>query len=239
VEEVEVGELLAAEANMIGLPVILAIDSAAPPRASPSSLVSTTPSKPTPSRNASGGVHRVLADHRVDDEQDLVGVDRVADVGGLRISSSSMPRRPAVSTMTTSCRVRLASSMEPAGDGDRVARSGADAALPGSGAKTGHAGPLTVDLQAGSRRWGAAGRHATSSGVLPWLLEPEREFAGQCGLAGALQAGEHDHRRRGLGESQSPGLATEDLDEFLVDDLDDLLGRVQRLGDLFALGRAP
>ena len=33
-----------AEANMTGLPVSDAIDSAAPPRASPSSLVSTTPS---------------------------------------------------------------------------------------------------------------------------------------------------------------------------------------------------
>ena len=32
------------EANMIGLPITRAIDSAAPPRASPSSLVSTTPS---------------------------------------------------------------------------------------------------------------------------------------------------------------------------------------------------
>ena len=32
------------DANMIGLPVSAAIDSAAPPRASPSSLVSTTPS---------------------------------------------------------------------------------------------------------------------------------------------------------------------------------------------------
>ena len=30
-----------------------------------------------------GGVDRVLADHRVDDEEDLVGADRVADVGGL------------------------------------------------------------------------------------------------------------------------------------------------------------
>ena len=30
-----------------------------------------------------GGGDRVLADHRVDDEDDLVGVDRVADVGGL------------------------------------------------------------------------------------------------------------------------------------------------------------
>lgn len=41
------------EANMIWRPVTCAIDRAAPPRASPSSLESTTPSKPTPSRKAS------------------------------------------------------------------------------------------------------------------------------------------------------------------------------------------
>ena len=41
------------DANMIGLPVTEAIDRAAPPRASPSSLERTTPSKPTPSRKAS------------------------------------------------------------------------------------------------------------------------------------------------------------------------------------------
>ena len=40
------------EANRIGRPVTEATDSAAPPRASPSSLDSTTPVKPTPSANA-------------------------------------------------------------------------------------------------------------------------------------------------------------------------------------------
>ena len=39
------------------------------------------------------GGHRVLADHRVDDEQDLVRLDGVADVEGLRPSSPR--RRPA------------------------------------------------------------------------------------------------------------------------------------------------
>ena len=38
--------------NITGLPVTDAIESAAPPLASPSILVSTIPSKPTPSRNA-------------------------------------------------------------------------------------------------------------------------------------------------------------------------------------------
>ena len=39
-----------------------------------------------------------------------------------------------------------------------------------------------------------------------------------------------------LANAQLPGLAAEDADELLVDDLDDLLGRVQRTGDLGALG---
>ena len=44
------------DANITGRPVTWRTDSAAPPRASPSSLASTTPSKPTPSRNASAVV---------------------------------------------------------------------------------------------------------------------------------------------------------------------------------------
>ena len=71
------------DANMIGWPVTSRTDSAAPPRASPSSLVSTTPVKPTPSCERLGGVHRVLPDHGVDDEQHLLRVDRGADVGSL------------------------------------------------------------------------------------------------------------------------------------------------------------
>jgi hypothetical protein len=58
-----------------------------------------------------GGLDRRLADHRVDDEQDLVGTDRRADVRGLRHELSSTARRPAVSTMTTSCCRAMAYSM--------------------------------------------------------------------------------------------------------------------------------
>ena len=71
---------------------------------------------------------------------------------------------------------------------------------------------------------------------MPLALEPARELAGQRRLAGALQAGEHDHRRRLLGEPQPAGLAAEDVDQLLVDDLDDLLGGVERARDLRALG---
>ncbi len=70
-------------------------------------------------------------------------------------------------------------------------------------------------------------------------LQPQRQLAGQRGLTRALQAGQHDHRRRHLGEAQPPRLAAEDLDQFLVNDLDDLLRRVERLGDLDAAGPFP
>jgi hypothetical protein len=67
-------------------------------------------------------------------------------------------------------------------------------------------------------------------------LEVLRELAGERGLAGALQAGQHDHGRGRLGEAQDAGLAAEDADELLVDDLDDLLGRVEGLADLAPAG---
>lgn len=53
------------------------------------------------------------------------------------------------------------------------------------------------------------------------------QFAGQCRLPGALQAGEHHDGRRGLRKRQLAGFAAEDAYQFLVDDLDDLLSRVE------------
>jgi hypothetical protein len=61
-----------------------------------------------------------------------------------------------------------------------------------------------------------------------------RELARERGLAGTLEASEHDDGRRGLRELQPALLAAEDLHELLVDDLHDLLGRVERLAHLIA-----
>ena len=71
------------EASLIGLPVTALTESAAPPRASPSSFVRTTPSKATRSWNASRDVDRLLAGHRVEDEQDVRRLRLVADRGEL------------------------------------------------------------------------------------------------------------------------------------------------------------
>ena len=110
--------------------------------------------------------------------------------------------------------------------------------LPGSGAKT--ATPArSPTICSWFDRVGAleVGGHEHRGVAL--VLQPQGQLAGQRRLAGPLEAGQHDHRRRVLGEPQPPGLAAEDRDELLVDDLDDLLGRVQRPADLGAAAPAP
>jgi hypothetical protein len=112
-----------------------------------------------------------------------------------------------VSTTTTSCIVRRACSID-----SRATWTGSPTPLPGCGVKT-------------------------STPGVALALEPAAELSGQCRLTGALETGQHDDRRRGLGHPDAAGLPAEDADELLVDDLDDLLRRVQRTGHLGA-GRA-
>ncbi|CAM5605185.1 hypothetical protein SHIRM173S_02767 [Streptomyces hirsutus] len=117
------------DANMIGLPVTEAIDRAAPPRASPSSLESTTPSKPTPSRKASAVLTASWPIIASTTKRISSGETASLMSAACRISSWSMPRRPAVSTMTMSWTLDLANSME-----SLATLTGSPTPLPGSGA---------------------------------------------------------------------------------------------------------
>ncbi len=215
---------------MTGLPVIDAIDSAAPPRASPSSLVSTTPSYPTPSRNACAVATASWPIIASTTNSTSSGTTASRMSAACCISSASTPSRPAVSTMTTSCRVRRASSRPTLRDRHRVAD-----AVAGLGCEDGDPGALTVDLELVDRVGPLqVGRDEQRADAL--LLEPQRELGRERRLAGTLEAGQHDHGRRGLREAQPAGLAAEDRDQLLVDDLDDLLRRVERAADLLAAG---
>ena len=187
-----------------------------------------------------GGGHRVLADHRVEHEQRLVGGHRVADRGRLG-HQHVVDAEPARGVDDDDVEhLSLGLSQPGRGHGHRVAGTcvaGFGRLGRGAGVRSEHGdpGPLADDLQlgdspgaleiAGHQQWGMA---------LP--LEPARQLAGQGGLTRPLQAGQHDHRGRGLGERQLAGLPAEDADELVVDDFDDLLGRVQCARDLRALG---
>ncbi len=162
--------------------------------------------------------------------------------------SASTASRPAVSTMTTSCCLARASAMPPRDDRDRVTEGAGpldpagDGVVPPDVAPLGRVdrdpGALADDLELGDRVRALEVGRDEHRGV-PLVLEPGRELAGERRLAGALEAGEHDDRRGLLGEPDAAGLAAEDADELLVDDLDDLLGRVERLADLGPEGPLP
>ena len=88
------------------------------------------------------GVDRVLADHRVDDEEDLVGLHGVADVGGL-LHHLGVDAEAAGGVDDDHVVQGAAGLLDAAaGDRDRVAD-----AVAGLGGEDLDAGPLAVDLE--------------------------------------------------------------------------------------------
>ena len=189
------------DAKRIGTPVTSRTDSAAPPRASPSSLVSTTPVKPTPSRNASAVATAswpIIAS-RTNSVSSGATASRMA--AACRISSSSMPSRPAVSTITTSKCLAwpppvLPRRRRPGHRGIRRQPS----RCPGAARTPATPGPLAHDLQLVNRAGPLQVTGDQQRGV-PLPTQPVGQLAGQRRLTGALQAGQHDHGRRCLGEA--------------------------------------
>ena len=98
-----------------------------------------------------------------------------------------------------------------------------------------HPGPLADDLQL-VHRGGPLQVAGHQQRRVSLAAKPGGQFAGERRFTGALQAGEHDDGRRRFGERQPAGFAAQDADEFFVDDLDDLLCRVEGTGHLGAPG---
>ena len=67
-------------------------------------------------------------------------------------------------------------------------------------------------------------------GAVPVTLEPVSKLSSQRGLTGTLQTRQHDDRRWLLRKLDPTGLTTQNLHQFVVNNLDDLLARVERLG---------
>ncbi len=146
---------------MIGRPVTEATERAAPPRASPSSLESTTPVKSTPSWNAfavATASWPIMASMTKRTSSGSVALRMSA---ACFISSASTPRRPAVSMMTTLYCLSTACFIA-----SLATRTGLPLPLPGSGAKTGTpaCSPTTCSCCTALGRWRSA---ATSMGVCP------------------------------------------------------------------------
>ena len=88
--------------NLMGLPVAARMERAAPPRASPSSLVSSTPSMPRASSNALAALTASWPVMASTTSNISLGFTSALTAFSSSISASSMWRRPAVSRNTIS-----------------------------------------------------------------------------------------------------------------------------------------
>ncbi len=175
----------------------------------------------------------ILADHGVDDEQDLVRGRHVPDVGGLahHVGVHAEPARGVDDDHV----VQAAAGMLHGGAGDRDRVAHAVAGLGRVHVHTGLAGD-DLKLRDGVRALQVGG---DEQGGVTLLLQPPAELAGQRRLARPLQARQQDDGGWRPGEPQGGRPAAQDRDQLLVDDLYDLLGGVQRGRDLLAPGPLP
>ena len=139
------------------------------------------------------------------------------------ISSSSIWRRPAVSTITVS-RPSARARSRPL----RVASTGSLRV----GAVDGDLRSARRAARAGRSRPGAAGRRRRGPACGPRLRRCERELGGGRRLARALEAGEQDHRE--LAEREPGRAGAHQLGQLVVDDLHDLLAGREALQHLLA-----
>ena len=190
------------DANAMGRPTTSLTDSAAPPRASPSSLVRMTPSSSRVVVEGLGDDHRVLAGHGVDDEERVVGLELGGDADGPGPSSRRRSaRRPAVSKISTSRPSRRASATAL-----RATSTGSPApvATMSSSAENTGTSIWAASVRSCCDRGGPLEVGADQHRVAALRLEPTGELRRVGRLARALEAGhEHDGRRlRGVGDPQ-------------------------------------
>ena len=209
------------EANRIGLPVTALTDSAAPPRASPSSLERMTPSNCAASANCSATLTASWPVIASTTSSTLVGPDDLLDPRQLGHQRLVDVQAPGGVDDQHVLAVALGLVARPGGDLDRV---GVGPAL-----VDGRAG-LVADLDElldGGGAVDVAGGDADRGAVL--LAQEARELGGGGRLARALEAGHQDHRRRPRRERQPGRGAAHQRRQLLVDDLDDLLAGVELL----------
>ena len=179
--------------NLIGLPVTARIDSAAPPRPSPSTRVRTMPVSVDARVEALGEIDGVLAGQRVDHQQRLVR---------LRRSARSPPSRPSALRRYGAAGGVEQQHVVAAELGRLHARAWRSA--PGPRRRRSAACRRRSARRARASCSCAAGRRVSSEAIstllLLALLQPLGELGGGGGLARALQADHHHHHRRRGGE---------------------------------------
>ena len=172
------------------------------------------------------GVDRVLARHRIDDQQDLGGFDRVADapqlVHQLLVDVQAAGRVKKDQVVAVLLRMLDRGFGDVHGVGLSHLEHG-DVQLPADGLQLRDGGG-TVDVAGGQQR------------TFTLLAHIGGELGPVRGLARALQADEHHDARRFRGDVQLLVRPAHEGAELLVDDLDDHLRRGEGLEHVGSAG---
>ena len=203
--------------NLIGFETTERIESAAPPLVSPSSFVSTIPSKSSRSWNAFAEFTASWPVIESTTKRISCGLTFCLMVSTSRIISSSTWRRPAVSMMTTSRAPFRAWSI------DSVAMSTAPAVPHGVHGDL-DLTPEHLELVDGRRPVDVRGHEEREPALRPQV---RGELRRERGLARSLEPRDQDHGRRHGREIDRRRRRPHQRDELVVDDLDDELARRQ------------
>ena len=214
--------------NLSGWPVTWRMESAAPPRASPSILVRMTPVMPRRLWNSSADFTASWPVMASATNRISTGLSCSLSCCSSVMSWSSMCRRPAVSTSSTS-RPLLALSR-------RAERARSSGWRLSGRAFVDRLADIARDHPELLARGRAVDVHRNHHGAVAVLRKPARQLAGGGGFARALQPDDQENAGRLVGEAQLGFVAAQDLDQLLVNDLDDLLGGRKRAEHFLAHG---
>ena len=187
--------------------------------------------------------HGVLPGHRIDDKQDLVGLNR--STHGLKFFHEVVVHVKPTSGVEDHNVVALAPSFlncAPTDTDCRVDRLSILRTFVRFAIKTNaRAAPCigidAVDnlLQLFDSGWSLKIRRRYETRPAS-LLEKRGEFAAGCGLSGALQAAHHDYSRSRINEKELAIFGTHQCNQLIVHDADKLLAGLKALCDFLAGG---
>ena len=168
----------------------------------------------------------VLTDHRVENKQHFIGARRIANRARFahKVFVDAQPAGRVNDDRVELLLLREFDAVFRNGDGvalsvARLGRKDCHASLFGhNGQLSDGVGALQVTRD---EHWG-----------VPLGLEVTPQLSREGRFSRTLEAREHDDRRRGFGELQLGRFASQDSDEFVVDNLNDLLGRIESFVDI-------
>ena len=175
------------------------------------------------------GIHRILADHRINHEQHFLRLNSITNITCLlhELSIHTQAASSINNHHVMQLRTRLSHTIS--GHLHRVTGGGVElTSHTRVRRKNRYTRAFTHNLQLGHRIRALQIRCYQDWGV-PLTLQPLRQLTRQRGFTGTLQTSEHNNGGAALRHIDTASLPTQNTHQLLIDDLHDLLRGVQSL----------